>query len=105
MASYIWDSCSQYTGHDSFSCRYEKLSEILSYDMCVSILLLIVHAANIEIRPCVKPVAYQRLKTMENCFKNHHSQKVVTVAYRRWCFTRGSNNCKAIPGNVWLKFG
>ena len=32
----------------------------------------------------------------------HQAQKVVTVAYRRWSFTRGSN-CKALTGKI-LKF-
>ena len=38
-------------------------------------------------------VAYKRLKTKELII-NHQTQKVVTVLYRRWSFTRDSN-CKA----------
>ena len=45
-------------------------------------------------------VAYKRLKTMES-ISNHQTQKVVTVAYRRWSFTSGFN-CKAFD---WENFG
>ena len=42
-------------------------------------------------------VAYKRLKTME--IINRQAQKVVTVAYRRCSFTRGSN-CEVLTGKI-----
>ena len=42
-------------------------------------------------------VAYKRLKTME--IINRQAQKVVTIAYRRCLFTRGSN-CEALTGKI-----
>ena len=45
----------------------------------------IVHPASIEFKPCIKWL--REVKKI----KNYKAQKVVTVAYRRWSFTRGSN--------------
>ena len=42
-------------------------------------------------------IAYKRLKTME--IINRQAQKVVTIAYRRCLFTRGSN-CEALTGKI-----
>ena len=46
-------------------------------------------------------VVFGRLLELKNNRKslNFQAQKVVTVAYRRWSFTRGSN-CKALNGKV-----
>ena len=52
----------------------------------------------IEIRECIK----WSLTTGQKQWKiiNSQAQKVVAVAYRRWCFTRGSN-CKALTRKLW----
>ena len=74
--------------------------------MCSSMLLLKFfvyskeNSANSEHRDqrMRQVVAYKALKTMENYILNLiQAQKVVTVAYRRWSFTRGSN-CRAFTG-------
>ena len=74
--------------------------------MCSSMLLLKFfvyskeNSANSEHRDqrMRQVVAYKALKTMENYILNLiQAQKVVTVAHRRWSFTRGSN-CRAFSG-------
>ena len=81
------------------------LDAISSYAMCKSMLTKY-HSAHGENRDrrMREVVPYKRLKTMEN-----KAQKVVSVAYKRWSFTRGSN-CNAstrkivlfwIGGHLW----
>ena len=79
--------------------------QFLIYAMCSSVLLLKFlafskqHSAHSEHREqrMRQVVAYKRLKTMEN--HSISAQKVISVAYWRWSFIRGSK-CKALTGKT-----
>ena len=60
------------------------------------------HTAKIETREGVKWSLTRGEKQWKIIY--HQAQKVVTVAYRKWSFTRGSNS-KALTGKIlesWL---
>ena len=62
------------------------------------ILSTTVHTVNIEIRECVKWSLTKEVKKNRKSL-SFQNQKVVTVAYISWSFTKASN-CKALTGNI-----